>query len=63
MDVYYGRFYTKTITDDFMTYFNKVQNVNKVTDEDFTCMDREITEIKKLRPLSPLNQDYKILPI
>ena len=47
MKQYYKKIYTKTITDP-MTYLNKVQNTNKVNDEDFISMNREITEAELL---------------
>ena len=48
MKQYYKKLYTKTITDDPMTYLNKVQNINKIKDEDFISMNREITEAELL---------------
>ena len=34
--------------DGPMTYLNKVQNINKINDEDFISMNREITEAELL---------------
>ena len=47
MKQYYKKLYTKTIPDP-MTYLDKVQNINKVNDEDFISMNREITEAELL---------------
>ena len=33
---------------DPMTFWNKVQNINKVNNEDFISMNREITEAERL---------------
>ena len=54
MKMYYQKLYRKTTTNDSMRYLSDVENINKVKDEDYISMNKEITEAELLRIVKSL---------
>ena len=54
MKMYYQKLYRKTTTNDSMRYLSDVENISKVTDEDYISMNKEITEAELLRIVKSL---------
>ena len=54
MKMYYQNLYRKTTTNDSIRYLSDVENINKVTDEDYISMNKEITEAELLRIVKSL---------